>query len=47
MSYISLDREYSYLVKIDKGPFISMIGQFIPRAGGAYIPHTRGKMYNY
>jgi hypothetical protein len=47
MTYISLNREYSYFVKIDKGPYIPMIGQFFPRAGGQYIPHTRGKMYNY
>jgi hypothetical protein len=48
MGYISDDRrEYSPLVKIDKGPFIPHIGAFIPRAGGAYILNTRGKMYNY
>jgi hypothetical protein len=48
MGYISDDsREYRLLVKIDKGLFIPQIGTYIPRAGGTYIPNTRGKMYNY
>jgi hypothetical protein len=48
MSYFSdKSREYSLLVKIDKGRYFDHRQRFIPRVGGEYIPNTRGKMYNY
>jgi hypothetical protein len=47
MGYMShLDREYSLLIKIDKGPYSPHIATFTPRVGGAYILNTGGKMYN-